>query len=325
MTLQRSTVVVALALSCGLASGSGTASRTLLRVRRAEDDASQMNAYAASVMEVLQTASRELEDALATPPPPAAATKAKRDQCGDWCAARPGGTDSHCVTDCQAEMYQCNDHNKTRTDEKVGHDDCVATVQAKFTAASAQNPDTTDAHFLAKKAKGPVSKFSNATAMKFRAQQDVLSKLFQHLKENVAKFNKRDKDGKAEADKAMNEIEQHLEKERELLKNPKLSAFNRELITNRTRSDESALAFRRQDHVYEHNVFHANLKATHGLMSRVSGVLDAYKQVLLTGHLDPNIKTAMINSLSSQPKALVETRSQLRKQRRLRLWGGKRL
>merc|ERR1719223_2534243 len=356
-------------------------------------------------MEVLQTASRELEDALATPPPPAAATKAKRDQCGDWCAARPGGTDSHCVTDCQAEMYQCNDHNTTRTEEKAAHDGCVAKVQAKFTAASAQNPettdahllakkadevskrdhcgnwcagrpggadshcvtdcqaemyqcndhnktrteekaahddwvakvqakfsaastqspDTTDAHLLAKKAKGPASTFSNTTATKLRRQQDTLSKLFQHLKENVAKFNKREKEGKAEAEKAVKDMEQRLEKDRDQLKNPKLSAFEHELITNRTRTEEAELTFRKQDHFYQHNMFHANLKATHGLMSRVSGVLEAYKQALTTGHVDPNIKAAMIKSLSSQPKALVETRSQLRKQRTLSLRGSKRL
>lgn len=121
------------------------------------------------------------------------------------------------------------------------------------------------------------------------------------------------------------EIEQRLEKEKEQLKSHKLSAFQNELLTNRTRSDEAALKFRKQDHVYQHNMFHANLKATHGLMSRVSGVLDAYKQALAAGRVDPNIKAALMKSLSSQPKALVETRSQLRKERRrLRFWGPKR-
>lgn len=78
---------------------------------------------------------------------------AAKTQCGDWCSGREGGSDSHCVTDCEAEMYQCNDHNKTRDDEKAAHDECVATVQAKFSAAGTQHSDTTDAHFLAQERK----------------------------------------------------------------------------------------------------------------------------------------------------------------------------
>jgi len=35
----------------------------------------------------------------------------------------------------------------------------------------------------------------------------------------------------------------------------------------------------------EHSMFHANLKMTHGLMSRVKTVIEAYKEVLAKGHI----------------------------------------
>lgn len=272
MTLSRLAAVLVLLAVCP-AHGSALG-RNLLATHRAEQDASQMNAYSMSVMNTLQAASRELTDALTGAPPPVVASAVAK----------------------------------------------IGKVQTKF-SVSEQHPNTTDTHLFAKQQGVALGGFSNLTAAKLREQQDSLAKLFEHLKTNIAKFNKREVDGKVDTEKSVKDMEERLVKDKERLKDTKLSAFQHELITNRTRTEEIELKYNKQGRQYQHSMFHANLKATHGLMTRVKGVLDAYGQALAHGRLDPAVKESMMKSLTSLPKALVQTRSHLRKERKLRRQG----
>lgn len=157
-------------------------------------------------------------------------------------------------------------------------------------------------------------KFSNKTVLNLQKQQDVLQKLFAHLKSNIGKFNEREATHKVEQETSIKEMEARYAKDEALLKRTNGShTFEHDLLVNNTRSDKFELDYRKQERQLGHSMFHSNLKATHGLMSRITGVLDAYKQALATGHVDPSIKEAMIKSLKSPPKAFVETRQELRR------------
>lgn len=160
----------------------------------------------------------------------------------------------------------------------------------------------------------PTQKFSNKTVVNLQKQQDVLQKLFAHLKSNIGKFNEREASNKVEQETSIKEMEAKYAKDEALLKKTNGShTFEHDLLVNSTRSDKLELDYRKSERQLGHSMFHSNLKATHGLMSRITGVLDAYKQALATGHVDPNVKEAMIKSLMSPPKAFVETRRELRR------------
>lgn len=190
----------------------------------------------------------------------------------------------------------------------------VITGQAKINPAAVVTSGKTEVELAIAK-ESPAHKFSNKTVLNLQKQQDVLQKLFTHLKSNIGKFNERESTGKVEEEASIKEMEAKYAKDEALLKksNGTRYTFEHELLVNTTRSDKLELDYRKQERQLGHSMFHANLKATHGLMSRIGSVMEAYKQALATGHVDANIKEAMVKSLISPPKAFVETRRELRR------------
>lgn len=157
---------------------------------------------------------------------------------------------------------------------------------------------------------------STAPAKKDRKAQlaegsDMLANLFAHLKKNIAKFNERETEGKQESQKVLDRLRTRLAEDKKKLADPKLPAFEHELLTNRTQMEEREVKYWESGRDIQHHMFHANLKLTHGLMSRVKTVMEAYKQAA-KGHLDPKMRKALESATESMPKALIETASNLR-------------
>jgi len=85
------------------------------------------------------------------------------------------------------------------------------------------------------------------------------------------------------------------------------------MLVNRTRTEEHELKFWTRGRELQHDMFHSNLKLTHGLMSRVKSVMEAYKQVLATGKLDPKLSKALHETSASLPKALIQKEQRVNK------------
>mmetsp|Transcript_56858 Transcript_56858/g.166471 ORF Transcript_56858/g.166471 Transcript_56858/m.166471 type:complete len:211 (+) Transcript_56858:51-683(+) len=123
----------------------------------------------------------------------------------------------------------------------------------------------------------------NGTALK--QQQKVLEDLFAHLKTNIAKFNKGESSAKEENQQRIERLQKRLESDQQQLKNSTLSDFEHEMLVNRTREEQNELKYWSRGREIQHGMFHANLKMTHGLMSKVKTVLDAYKEMLAKGKI----------------------------------------
>eukprot|EP00427_Karlodinium_veneficum_P058327 CAMPEP_0169380564 /NCGR_PEP_ID=MMETSP1017-20121227/40933_1 /TAXON_ID=342587 /ORGANISM="Karlodinium micrum, Strain CCMP2283" /LENGTH=207 /DNA_ID=CAMNT_0009480007 /DNA_START=123 /DNA_END=746 /DNA_ORIENTATION=+ len=125
--------------------------------------------------------------------------------------------------------------------------------------------------------------FSANVTTNLKSQQRKLDDLFKHLKLNIANFNKREAEQKQDGQEYAKKIQERLEKDRKRLQDSSLSAFDHEMLVNRTRMEERELKFWTRGRELQHDMFHSNLKLTHGLMSRVKSVMEAYKQMLATG------------------------------------------
>lgn len=145
-------------------------------------------------------------------------------------------------------------------------------------------------------------------------QRDVLKGLFAHLKANIAKFNKEQANSKGDHDKVMKQLETRLEKDSAKLKDTKLSAFEHERLTNLTRAEDGEIKYWRKGRQLQQTMFHANLKITHGLMSRSKAVMDAYQQALTTGHLDKKTTEELKGALTSLPKAFIVVKRVLKRE-----------
>lgn len=141
-----------------------------------------------------------------------------------------------------------------------------------------------------------------------KVQQDKLGQLFSHLKSNIAEFNKRESDQKKDSSVFAERLKKRLEEDKKRLKDPSLSAFDREMLVNRTRTEEHEMKFWTTGRSLQHDMFHSNLKLTHGLMSRVKTIMDAYKQVMVTGKLDSKLTKVLHETSASMghPKAFVQ-------------------
>mmetsp|Transcript_44008 Transcript_44008/g.80425 ORF Transcript_44008/g.80425 Transcript_44008/m.80425 type:complete len:214 (-) Transcript_44008:38-679(-) len=133
---------------------------------------------------------------------------------------------------------------------------------------------------------------ANSTA-KLKQQQDSLESLLGHLKANIAGFNKHEIEAKETNERKVKELEERLAEDKAALKRTNISAFDHELLTNRTRTEEQELSYWKRGREISHNMFHSNLKVTHGLMSKVRSIMDAYKSVLTTGRLDAKTAEAL--------------------------------
>mmetsp|Transcript_40996 Transcript_40996/g.91969 ORF Transcript_40996/g.91969 Transcript_40996/m.91969 type:complete len:213 (+) Transcript_40996:73-711(+) len=142
---------------------------------------------------------------------------------------------------------------------------------------------------------------ANSTA-KLKQQQDSLESLLTHLKSNIAGFNKHEIEAKETNERKVKELEERLAEDKATLQQKNVSAFDHELLTNRTRTEEQELAYWKQGREISHNMFHSNLKVTHGLMSKVRSIMDAYKSVLTTGRLDAKTQDALQSASASLKK-----------------------
>lgn len=126
--------------------------------------------------------------------------------------------------------------------------------------------------------------FSNKTEA-LKKEKDVLTHLFGRLKMDIGRINKHETEQKAMSKKHVQDVQARLNKTQHALELHNLSAHEREQLMNESSFEEGELRYWKQDRDLQHNIFHANLKVSHGLMSKVKKVIGAYKEVLETGHL----------------------------------------
>lgn len=139
-----------------------------------------------------------------------------------------------------------------------------------------------------------------------QGQQKALQDLLVHMKSRIAKFNEDEESGKAKHKEMAENLQQRLDHDREQLKDPKLSAFDRELIVNRTLSSQRELTYFNRGRDLQHNLFHANLKVTHSMMSRVKTVMDVYEAYLTHGQVSPDLVKKMQAVAGSLPVTLLQ-------------------
>merc|ERR1719159_803696 len=101
-----------------------------------------------------------------------------------------------------------------------------------------------------------------------------------------------------------------LQKDREALKNSKLSDDERKMLLNTTKMDEDEVKYWSTDRQISHGMYHTHLKLTHGLMQRVKTVMEAYSQALAHGKIDATLLKSI--NAASIPKAFAQIRSELK-------------
>jgi hypothetical protein len=138
-----------------------------------------------------------------------------------------------------------------------------------------------------------------------KQESDSLSNLFAHLKSNIANSNKAQVESKKNYALEAAEVQQRLDHDRKRLQQKNLSKFDHEFYTNRTLSEERELHYWNRQRDLNHGMFHDTLKMTHGLMSRVKTVMDAYKDLMKNGHLDPKLAEQLHSVSASIPKHTV--------------------
>lgn len=150
---------------------------------------------------------------------------------------------------------------------------------------------------------------------KLQGEQSMLENLFKHLKGNIANFNKEEKKGKEDSEKLIEKLQARVKDEKSRLQKKGLSHFEHELLTNHTKMDEIELKYRLEDRKLGHQMFHTNLKLTHGLMARVKNVLEVYSDAIAKGHVDQELINKVKKEGSAQ--AFVQIREELQKNTQL--------
>eukprot|EP00746_Dinoflagellata_sp_MGD_P002456 gnl/MRDRNA2_/MRDRNA2_104768_c0_seq1.p1 gnl/MRDRNA2_/MRDRNA2_104768_c0~~gnl/MRDRNA2_/MRDRNA2_104768_c0_seq1.p1 ORF type:complete len:327 (-),score=92.15 gnl/MRDRNA2_/MRDRNA2_104768_c0_seq1:45-1025(-) len=142
-------------------------------------------------------------------------------------------------------------------------------------------------------------------------EQDVLNNLFKHLKVNIANFNKQETKDKDKTAAIRKRLEDRLKKDKATLAMKNISDFERERLTNSTRMEQHELDYWNRDRDLQHHMFHSNLKMTHGLMSRVKTVIEAYSQAFKKGKIDPALMK-QVHAMSPTKAAFLEMRKDVR-------------
>mmetsp|Transcript_96532 Transcript_96532/g.259563 ORF Transcript_96532/g.259563 Transcript_96532/m.259563 type:complete len:194 (+) Transcript_96532:1-582(+) len=175
----------------------------------------------------------------------------------------------------------------------------LAAEPAEKEAAPAQNATA------AQKAAPPVKTFAKNAAVSqnrteaLMVQHDALKNMLAHLKSSIKNMNKQEAEGKVNAKKQIEKLQQRLVSEQQKLKQSGLSDFDHELLVNRTRTDEKELEYWTRSRDLQHGMFHSSLKMTHGLMSKANAVIEAYNTVLATGKLSPEL-AKQLEAVSTQ-------------------------
>jgi hypothetical protein len=192
----------------------------------------------------------------------------------------------------EASVVLAQLNQATQTLEEAFAQDSAPSRNATHNATSNGTKNRTTAHAAAAANHTSAAKKHNRTET-LKAEQDVLTKLFAHLKSNVMKFNKVDAEGKARHTEMINSLQKRLDRDHAMLKRTNLSKTEHEILANSTRAEEREMKYWSRGRELQHGMFHANLKMTHGLMQRVKTVMEAYKEVLAKGHMDKNLAQAM--------------------------------
>lgn len=140
-------------------------------------------------------------------------------------------------------------------------------------------------------------------------QQQALKDLLSHLKSNIASFNKNEDEGKEVSERQLKSLKERLAKDQAQLNQTNISAWEHEMLVNKTRSEEREIAYWSRGRALEHTMFHANLKMTHGLMSKVKTVIEAYKEVLAKGKISPKMAQDIKRVSAHVPVALLEVQT----------------
>jgi len=149
-------------------------------------------------------------------------------------------------------------------------------------------------------------------------QQSSLKELMSHLKGSISTFNKAESKGKDDSAREVDEAKARLDEDYRKLNQSNLSAFEFELYTNRTRTDKSMVQYWGRQRESAHSMFHANLKMTHTLMSKVKSVMEAYEEMLSKGKLSKKASQQMksaTESLRGGKAALIQEHSELTQER----------
>jgi len=173
----------------------------------------------------------------------------------------------------------------------------IPTQHANGTATATKVPTAT--HAIA--AQGNTTK-AHMNATQLKQERDNLSNLFAHLKANIANSNKAQVASKKSYATQVEDARRRLDLDRNKLQQKNLSEFERGLLKNRTLAEEQELKYWMQNRDLNHGIFHDTLKMTHGLMSRVKTVMEAYKQVMANGRIDPQLAEQLHSVSATLPR-----------------------
>lgn len=199
-------------------------------------------------------------------------------------------------------------------------DACVADVMAllrvatrRLTEASGMLNATANRTNVSTPKIANVSKNTSAHSLtqnvseNLKKQQQVLDSLFAHLKQGISKLNSRETSNKESQKDQVAKLEERVAEDHLKANRTNLTTFERELLVNRTRMDEQSLQFFSRGRALEHNIYHANLKVNHALMSRVKMVMDAYKGFMKSGKLDAHLADSLKGFATGLPsKELIQ-------------------
>jgi len=193
-----------------------------------------------------------------------------------------------------------------------------ADVKKAAPAANKTEPKLANATKAAKAA--PVVNLKKLSGDEFKKavkdEQNVLQDLFKHLKVNIASFNKQEGHDKDKTEVIRQKLEARLKKDKATLAMKNISDFERERLTNATRMEAHELEYWNRDRDLQHHMFHSNLKMTHGLMSRVKTVMEAYKEAMSKGAIGPDLMKK-VHSMSPTAAAFLEMRKDVKERAHL--------
>lgn len=166
----------------------------------------------------------------------------------------------------------------------------------------------------------PITSLNKLSPAEFKKaakeEQDVLQDLFKHLKVNIASFNKQETHDKDKTEAIHKKLQARLKRDKATLAMKNISDFEHERLTNATRMEAHELEYWSRDRDLQHHMFHSNLKMTHGLMSRVKSVLEAYKEAFNKGHVDAHL-LKKVHDMSPTKVAFLEMRKDVKERAHL--------
>lgn len=94
------------------------------------------------------------------------------------------------------------------------------------------------------------------------------------------------------------EVQKRLEHDKARLTDPKLRPFMRRLLENRTKEEQRDIDFWLHSRTLQKRMFQANVKMSHGLMSRVKGVMQVFDQAIDNGTISEEAAQQLKSTVS---------------------------